>query len=96
MPLASPWGSTSLIGGFWYLFKVELVQHLGDFGWRPFDKIVINDSVHHFVGEDYKGKVFNLLIDGVEAAKSIIVSLSLWIWHNNCCIKDYNFFLFSH
>ena len=60
------------------------MQHPGDFGWRPFDKIVINDSVHHFVGEDSKGKAFNLQIDGVELAKSIIVSLSLWIWHNNC------------
>ena len=53
------------------------MQHPGDFGWRPFDKTVINASVHYFVGEDSKGKVFNLLVDGVEAAKSIIVSLSL-------------------
>ena len=60
------------------------MQHPGDFGWRPFDKTVINDSVHYFVGEDSKGKVFNLLVDGVEAAKSITVSRSLLIWHNNC------------
>ena len=71
MPLASPRGSTSLRGGLWSLFNIELVQHPGDFGWRPFDKIVINDSVRHFVGEDSEGKVFHLQIDGIEVAAEI-------------------------